>query len=304
MPNDEAEQTRLSIVHQAFLMLLVGDLTKAPVPQGPSRILDVGTGPGDWAVEMGERYPDAEIIATDISVFDAGPGIFGLPNVQFQIDDAEEEWTYHEPFDLIHFRGLSGSFRDWIAVYSQALKHLKAGGYIEVVEWDPAMDILSLPAGDSNSYLNILISAMRNMAEATGYSRGQDHLQSSSLTSVGFVDVRQYDISAPIGTWPEDPRQKTLGKMTLIALLEGLEARSLRQLTASGKWTVEEVRDLCEKVKLEIVSSEGASMSVRFLTGRKPMSAAPARVKYQRKINKILREIEKSHPSVEQDQAV
>lgn len=297
MPNDEAEQTRLNIIHQAFLILLSGDLTKAPVPQGASRILDVGTGPGDWAVEMGERYPDAVIIATDISVFDAGPAVLGLPNVQFQFDDAEEEWTYHESFDLIHFRGLSGSFRDWIAVYRQAFKHLKPGGYVEVVEWDSAADIFNVPKGETNSYLDILISAMRNIAEATGYPRGREHLQRSSLTSVGFVDVRQYDLPVPIGTWPDDPRQKTLGKMALIVMLEGLEAICLRQLTASGKWTVEEVRDLCEKVKLEILSSERASISVRFLTGRKPMSAAPARLKNRRRLDKILREIENSYPS-------
>jgi hypothetical protein len=244
---------------------------------------------------MGEMYPEAEIIATDISLFDAGPGVLGLPNVQFQLDDAEEEWTYHEPFDLVHFRGLSGAFRDWSAVYQQAFKHVKAGGYIEVAESDPAADIMKLPKG-ANSYFNILVSAMQNTAEASGFLRGRDHLRPSALTSVGFVDVRIYDITVPVGTWPQDPRQKTLGKMALIAFLEGLEARSLRQLTASGKWTTEEVRDLCEKVKLEIVSSEGASMSVRFVTGRKPMSQAPARLKRQRRIGKLLRELQKSPP--------
>ncbi|KAL1969041.1 hypothetical protein VTN77DRAFT_875 [Rasamsonia byssochlamydoides] len=292
MPNDDAEQTRLNIVHQLFLILLDGELTKAPVPEGASRILDVGTGPGDWAVEMGEQYPNAEIIATDISVFDGGLGRFGLPNVHFQLDDAEEEWTYHEPFDLIHMRGLSGAFRNWNAVYKQAFKHLKAGGYIEVSDSDPAADITNFPNAPPNSYFNILISAMRNTADAAGFPRGRDHLRPSALTSVGFVDVRVYDITVPVGTWPEDPRQKTLGKMALIGLLEGLEARSLRQLTATGKWTADEVRDLCEKVKREVVAAEGITVTVRFLTGRKPMSYAPYRLKHRRKMDQLLRELQ------------
>ncbi|KKA18536.1 hypothetical protein T310_7508 [Rasamsonia emersonii CBS 393.64] len=292
MPNDEAEQTRLNIVHQIFLILLDGELTKAPVPKGASRILDVGTGPGDWAIEMGELYPDAEIIATDISIFDGGPGRFGLPNVHFQLDDAEEEWTYHEPFDLIHMRGLSGAFRDWNAVYKQAFKHLKAGGYIEVSESDPAADITNIPNAPPNSYFSILMSAMRNTADAAGFPRGRDHLRPSALTSVGFVDVRVHDITVPVGTWPQDPRQKTLGKMALIGLLEGLEARSLRQLTATGKWTADEVRDLCEKAKREIVAAEGMTVSVRFVTGRKPMSYAPYRIRHRRKMDQLFRELQ------------
>ncbi|EED18256.1 conserved hypothetical protein [Talaromyces stipitatus ATCC 10500] len=271
MPNDEPEQTRLSIVHQAFLILLDGELTKAPLPpEGPGRVLDVGTGPGDWAVEMGQRYPNTEIIATDISVFDGGPAIISLPNVHFQLDDAEDEWTYHKPFNYIHFRGMSGAFRDWRGVYEQAFKHLQPGGYIEIVESDPAADNLRFAVPNPDSYYNIFVSAMRNAADSLGYPRGREHLERSLLTSIGFVDVNVQDVIVPVGVWPRDFRQSTLGKMVLIACLEGLEARSLRSLTATGKWKVDEVRDLCEKVKQELMTSEGLTISVRFVTARKP----------------------------------
>lgn len=39
----------------------------APIGEKPARILDVGTGTGIWAIEMGDDFPDAEIVGTDLS---------------------------------------------------------------------------------------------------------------------------------------------------------------------------------------------------------------------------------------------
>jgi SAM-dependent methyltransferase len=277
MPNDEIEQTRLSIVHQIFLLLLHGELTKVPVPAGACRILDVGTGPGDWTLEMAEQYPDAEIVATDISVFDSGPARIGMPNVCFQLDNAEDEWTYRDPFDLVHLRGLSGAFRDWSSVYRRAFQHLKPGGYIEISDADPAADAIHVPNAPKDSFCSILIAAMRSAADVAGYPRDGGHLRPRALTAVGFEDVRTSEMTVRVGTGLQDPRERAIGKMTLVGLLEGLEARSLRPLTATGNWTADEVRDLCEKVKTELAAASGLTLTVRFLTGRKPPASRRAR---------------------------
>lgn len=39
----------------------------APIGDKPGKILDVGTGTGIWAIEMGDDYPSAEVIGTDLS---------------------------------------------------------------------------------------------------------------------------------------------------------------------------------------------------------------------------------------------
>lgn len=44
-----------------------GKLFYAPIGDKPSRILDVGTGTGIWAIDVGDEYPNTEIIGTDIS---------------------------------------------------------------------------------------------------------------------------------------------------------------------------------------------------------------------------------------------
>lgn len=272
MPNDEAEQTRLNITHQVCLILLDGNLINVPLAKKTARILDIGTGPGDWAIEMSAAYPGATIIATDIGVFDGGLGsTIDLPNVSFQLDDARDEWTYHEPFDLIHLRGLAGAFSDWASIYKQAFRHLTPGGYIEITDADPAADSITFPdSGDS--YLGIYASAMRSAAEASGHPRDLCHLVPDVLTKAGFSDVRIIERTIPVGLWPEGPREKTLGKMALIALLEGLEAYSMRHLTMTGNWTEDGVRDLCEKVKMELLATGRMACRVKTVTARKPFS--------------------------------
>lgn len=44
------------------------------------------------------------------------------PNVQFQIDDLEESWTFSFNFDYIHVLMMTGAFRDWPAFYRQAFQ--------------------------------------------------------------------------------------------------------------------------------------------------------------------------------------
>lgn len=43
-------------------------------------------------------------------------------NVQFEVDDIEEDWLYKSPFDLIHARYLAGSIRDWPRLFRQAFQ--------------------------------------------------------------------------------------------------------------------------------------------------------------------------------------
>lgn len=66
MPNDESEQDRLDLSHQMFKITTGDKLYLAPIAK-PARILDVGTGTGIWAIEMGDEFPDSDILGTDLS---------------------------------------------------------------------------------------------------------------------------------------------------------------------------------------------------------------------------------------------
>lgn len=51
------------------------------------------------------------------------------------MDDCTQEWTFGEnTYDFVHIRWLFGSIMDWTALFKQAYKTLRPGGYIETQE--------------------------------------------------------------------------------------------------------------------------------------------------------------------------
>jgi hypothetical protein len=53
MPNDEEEADRMDVFHEMMLNILEGKLHLSPIGATPQRILDLGTGTGIWAIDMG-----------------------------------------------------------------------------------------------------------------------------------------------------------------------------------------------------------------------------------------------------------
>lgn len=264
----------------------------ARLSQSISRVLDIGTGTGDWAIAIAERFPEAEVVATDISIFGFRPG---PSNLFFEIDDAREDWTYTEPFDFIHIRGLAGAFHDWGHVYSGVYKHLRTNGYCEVADFGP----ISLPprrrsgggggggggassnsrdpsstssvtsssttsSSSSSSPLATFNSALTSAAERAGYPIGLSHLTKSTIEQSGLSVLHSKIFDVPLGEWSRDPRLGSAGRNILVSALEGLEAMSLRLLTRELGWTEEGVRQLCGEVVAEL-SKPGVRATIQCM---------------------------------------
>lgn len=86
-PNDVIEQERLGLQNEALKRLFGGRLFFAPLSQSnpPRCILDIATGTGDWAIDMGDFFPTSEVIATDLSPIQPEDV---PPNVSFYVEDS------------------------------------------------------------------------------------------------------------------------------------------------------------------------------------------------------------------------
>lgn len=73
--------------HEILKILFDGRNYLAPLSHDdpPRRILDIATGTGQWAIEMGDEFPRSSVIGTDLSPVQ--PELVP-PNVRFYVDDA------------------------------------------------------------------------------------------------------------------------------------------------------------------------------------------------------------------------
>ncbi|KAL4403550.1 hypothetical protein CABS03_15002 [Colletotrichum abscissum] len=122
----------MGLCHSLFCEASNGKLFLAELPDNAQKILDVGTGTGAWAIEVGETHPHALVVGIDLSLIQPQ---HVPPNVEFQIDDFNEPWTFkHNSLDYINMRFLTGSVRDWRFLVGEAYRCLKEGGILESSE--------------------------------------------------------------------------------------------------------------------------------------------------------------------------
>jgi ubiquinone/menaquinone biosynthesis C-methylase UbiE len=209
-PNDEDELDRMDLENQLFLMLLGGKLHLAPL-KSPQRILDLGTGTGIWAVEIADQYPSASVVGTDLSPVQPTTV---PPNLKFEIDDFEGEWTFpNDSFDLIHWRLLLASVSDYPKLFRQAFQHIKPGGYMEIHEVDPGThcDDGTITKDSSSVRWGELFY---EGCEKAGRPIPPIGSYKAMMESAGFVDVNEQILKRPSNTWPKEKKLKHIGMVS------------------------------------------------------------------------------------------
>ncbi|KAK3196433.1 hypothetical protein K4F52_000315 [Lecanicillium sp. MT-2017a] len=235
LPNDGTEQDRLSetisslrlrfcwpydgltktadLQHHLFTLTLGGKIYKAPIETHPNlqRILDAGTGTGVWAMDIGDEFPQAEVIGVDLSPIQP---TFVPPNVRFIIDNIEDEWEYPDPLDYVFGRMLVGSVGDWPKFIAQSFDNLRSGGWLEL------QDMVLHPQciDDSlkeDSFIKKWADAMLDStARINRFADSGIHYK-QQMIDAGFINVTEVVYKWPTNTWPKNDPYRDIGMLTL-----------------------------------------------------------------------------------------
>ncbi|KAI9723231.1 MAG: hypothetical protein M1812_001113 [Candelaria pacifica] len=235
-------------MHKLVEVTLGGKLNLAPIPENPKRILDVGTGTGVWAIEIGDKYPSAKILGNDLSPIQPR---WVPENVKFEVDDVEAQWAYPEKFDYIHCRFMGIAVKDWSRLACQCFENTLPGGWVEFIDLDLAWQSPDGSLTEDHASLKFnhqFLKASRNreMEPSPG------PLLQGYLKDAGFSDIEHEKFVWPVGTWPADKHLKEVGAWNYLQIMEGLEAFTFALFTRQLGYSHEEVQKICSDIRKEM----------------------------------------------------
>jgi ubiquinone/menaquinone biosynthesis C-methylase UbiE len=140
----EAESNGLVIQHRYLTAALGGLLPKNILPFEVHTVLDVGCGPGGWALDLVKQYPHMTVTAIDISeaaIADAKrrAQANGIGSASFLQMDATKPLPFkNATFDLVHMRSASSFIRPvmWPTIIDRLVRALRPGGWINLVDYE------------------------------------------------------------------------------------------------------------------------------------------------------------------------
>ncbi|TDZ14679.1 Secondary metabolism regulator LAE1 [Colletotrichum orbiculare MAFF 240422] len=269
-PSDEQENDRLDMQNTIITLTFNHKLGFAPPCDdgaNAGRVLDLGTGTGVWAIEYAELHPESEVLGVDLAPIQPGDV---PPNVQFEVDDVEEEWLYSQTFDYIHIRFLNGSIADWKKLISRAFAFTKPGGYFELQENDFvfASDDDTLTPDKPLAEFSALI---REACSIFGRRFVPCTELKEMLTEAGFEDVKLQLFKWPSNPWPKDPHYRKIGQWNYYNFADAAEALAMAPLTRAHGWSKEEVQVFTASVRKDMRNPAIHSyMKLYTIVGRKP----------------------------------
>lgn len=193
LPRHPGEIDRLDLQHYAFRAALQGNYV-SPVSV-PARVLDVGSGTGQWCYDLCVEFPEALILGLDVELGKAGwPANYRFvrANVLDGLPFADES------FDFVHQRWMRVSIplADWQTVVGDLVRVTRAGGFVELAEFRHVLE----PAGPATRRLFELLhelAAMRGLDGAGAVPRSLTQY----LERAGAVDVHSHVVAVPVGGW-------------------------------------------------------------------------------------------------------
>ncbi|KAG8671621.1 hypothetical protein FPOAC2_04968 [Fusarium poae] len=272
-PNDDVEQEREDMKHAMVRLLSGQKLHFAPLGDNPQNILDIGTGTGIWAIEMGEQYPSANVLGIDLSPIQP---TWLPPNVHFMVDDVESSWLHPQNhFDYIHSRHTVQAVKDWPRLLDSALQHMKPGGWMELQEihhyphnarTGEAIQPYDHPIAQYWTYINEGLAAL-----GVDFPAAAGGKLAAKMQSAGFINVTERIFHVPLGTWPKNQVLKTVGLYWRTILNDGIQAIALGPMSRGMGWSREQIEVFLVSVRRAYSDNTALLyMPMHIVYGQKP----------------------------------
>ncbi|KAF5011136.1 hypothetical protein FDECE_2744 [Fusarium decemcellulare] len=275
--NDEQNSDSLDIGHHFQTILNDGKIFSAPLKEDVQKVIDIGTGTGSLAGGMltlgsdfADEYPNAQVIGTDISPIQP---TWVPPNLTFEIEDCTVPWTL-EPnsIDFIHMCYLFGSISDWKALFGEAYKACKPGGWVESCECSPKMESDDGTVKDGsamNEWGKLFVQGAKMIRRS--FTVLEEEIQEKYMREAGFADIQVKNIKVPIGGWPKDETLKEAGRFAQLALERDLEGYTCYIASQFLGWSREEISVYCAQLRRELHNGKvHAFYRQKAVFGRKP----------------------------------
>jgi SAM-dependent methyltransferase len=198
-----------------------------------------------------DAHPSAHVIGTDLSPIQP---IYVPPNCTFEVDDAEDEWLFKEPFSYIHARTVLSCFKEPLNVIRSAYNALSPGGILEFQDPELPFEFADPQPPEDSPFVCwqklILESGERSGRRFTNVSRYKEWFE-----EVGLVDVHVEKFFIPTGPWHENPHFRKIGAWQLGNWLEAIDSITPRTLNKLG-WEIEESKVLAAQVRDELLKGK------------------------------------------------
>jgi hypothetical protein len=169
-------------------------------------------------------------------------------------------------------RYLFGSIADWNALFQQAYRACKSGGWVESVEASPRMKSDDgTVKSDSSIYKwgEIFVEGGKKLGQTC--EAIEDDIQAKSLIAAGFVDVNVHNIKVPVGSWPKDPKFREIGQYAQKTAELDYEGYITSMANLVLGWDRNGVLVYCAHLRNEIACGKYHPwFTLRVVCGRKP----------------------------------
>ncbi|RSH82739.1 uncharacterized protein EHS24_007733 [Apiotrichum porosum] len=203
-----SEQERLDWLHVMHMSLLnpshddliMQHLAKVHASGRRSKVLDVGTGTGTWAVSLALRHPFADVIGIDINWSNFTNAHLPHGNVDFSTVDVTQTLPWTSFFDIVHVKSMLMDIPYYPQLIRRLSETLRPGGMIILIESELSYESVQ---GPPSSVVEAWSEALKRALAAKNTDVGLPRRLDTTVAATGFFSPQFFfqEIGCPVGAY-------------------------------------------------------------------------------------------------------